>query len=74
MRPQKVIKKHLTYAVLHKKSGKIDLCRYKTQVARLIGVSVRTVQREVLHENEAFKVFLIGNVYTTKLETLQIRQ
>lgn len=59
------IKDRLKYAVLNKKTGKIDLYYYKTHVAELLGVSTRTILRNKTYENDHFKLFEVGNVVLT---------
>lgn len=60
------IKKRLKFALLDKKTGKIGLYYYKTDVADLFGVSVMTITRNKNYENEYFKLFEIGNVVLSR--------
>lgn len=58
----KGIKNRLNYAVLNKQTDKIELFNFKTDVAKRIGVSIMTLNRNINYENEHFKVYIIGNV------------
>lgn len=59
---QKVLKTALKYAVVNKETKKVSICRYKTQVANLINVSTRTLDRQIPYENDNFIVYSISNV------------
>lgn len=58
----KVLKRGLKYAVLNKETNKITIYRFKTQVADLLNVSTRTLDRQIPYENDKHKVYLISNV------------
>ena len=58
----KVIKRGLKYAVLDKESRKVSIYRFKNQVADLLNVSTRTLDRKIPYENERYIVYLISNV------------
>ncbi len=58
----KVLKRALKYAVLNKNTNKITIYRYKKQVADLLNVSVRTLDRQIPYENKDYNVYLITNV------------
>lgn len=59
---QKVLKRTLKYAVLDKQNNKITIYRYKTQVATLLNVSTRTLDRQITYQNERYVVYLVSNV------------
>ena len=59
---QKVLKRALKYAVLDKQNNKITIYRYKTQVATLLNVSTRTLDRQITYQNERYVVYLVSNV------------
>jgi len=52
----------IKYAVLNKTTNKVAVCRFKTQVAALIGVSTRTLDRNINYSNEQYTVYLVGSV------------
>lgn len=58
----KGIKNRLNYAVLDKQTDKIELFNFKTDVAKRIGVSIMTLNRNINYENECFRVYIIANV------------
>jgi len=58
----KVLKRGLKFAVLDKKTSKISIYRFKTVVADLLNVSVRTLDRNKTYENDAYIVYLVANV------------
>jgi len=58
----KVLKRGLKFAVLDKKTSKISIYRFKTVVADLLNVSVRTLDRNETYENDAYIVYLVANV------------
>jgi hypothetical protein len=58
----KVLKRALKYAVLDKKTNKITIYRFKTQVANLLNVSTRTLDRTIPYKNDDYEVYLIVNV------------
>lgn len=58
----KVLKRGLKYAVLNKETNKITLYRFKTQVADLLNVSTRTLDRSIPYKNDKYEVYLITNV------------
>lgn len=58
----KVEKRFLKYAVLNKNTNKIDIYRFKTKVADLLNVSVRTLDRKIPYENDNYIVYLVSNV------------
>lgn len=58
----KVLKRGLKYAVLDKKTNQITIYRFKTVVATLLNVSVRTLDRNKTYENDAYIVYLVANV------------
>lgn len=59
---EKVLKKGIKYAVLNKTTNKITIYRFKTQVATLLNVSIRTLDRQIPYENDLFIVYLVSNV------------
>ena len=62
---QKVKVKALKYAVLDKEKGTIDIFRFKTTVANRLGVSTRTLDRQIPYENKQFCVYKVENVVST---------
>jgi len=58
----KVLKRGLKYAVLNKESKKISIYRYKTAVADLLGVSIRTLDRSIPYETDKYIVYFVSNV------------
>ena len=58
----KVVKRGLKYAVLDKESKKVSIYRFKNQVAELLNVSTRTLDRKIPYENERYIVYLVSNV------------
>ena len=58
----KVLKRGLKYAVLNKKTNKVSIYRFKTVVATLLNVSIRTLDRHTTYENDDYMVYLIDNV------------
>ena len=58
----KVLKRGLKYAVLDKNTNQITIYRFKTVVATLLNVSVRTLDRNKTYENDAYIVYLVANV------------
>lgn len=58
----KVLKRGLKYAVLNKETNKITIYRFKIQVADLLNISTRTLDRKIPYENDKYKVYLIANV------------
>ncbi len=58
----KVLKRALKYAVLNKNTNKVTIYRYKKQVADLLNVSIRTLDRQIPYENKDYNVYLIANV------------
>lgn len=60
--PTKVKIKHLKYAVLNKNTNNVTIYHFKKSVADTIGVSVRTLDRNMPYKNDAFEVYLIANV------------
>lgn len=59
---KKVDIKVLKYAVLDKETNKISIYRFKTAVADIINVSIRTLDRQIPYENQRYKVFMVANV------------
>jgi hypothetical protein len=59
---KKVLKRALKYAVLSKETNKVTIYRFKTQVATLLNVSTRTLDRHLMYENDKFIVYLVLNV------------
>ncbi len=59
---KKVLKRGLKYAVLDKETKKVTLYRFKTQVANLLNISTRTLDRGIPYENDNFAVYLVVNV------------
>lgn len=59
---EKVLKKGIKYAVLNKTTNKITIYRFKTQVATLLNISTRTLDRQIPYENDLFIVYLVSNV------------
>ena len=58
----KVLKRALKYAVLNKETNKVVIYRFKTQVADLLNVSTRTLDRQIPYENSSFIVYEVSNV------------
>ena len=58
----KVLKRALKYAVLNKETNKIVIYRFKTQVADLLNVSTRTLDRQIPYKNNNFIVYEVSNV------------
>lgn len=58
----KVLKRGLKYAVLNKKTNKVSIYRFKTQVADLLNISTRTLDRTIPYKNDDYEVYLISNV------------
>jgi hypothetical protein len=59
---QKVLKRALKYAVLNKETSVISIFRYKTQVANLLNVSTRTLDRQIPYETDKYIVYLVVDV------------
>ena len=58
----KVLKRALKYTLFDKKTNKVVIHRYKTKVSEIIGVSIRTLDREDVYETDRYifmKVFRI---------------
>lgn len=58
----KVLKRALKYAVLNKETNKITIYRFKTQVADILNVSTRTLDRQIPYKNNNFIVYEVSNV------------
>ena len=58
----KVVKRGLKYAVLDKEIKKVSIYRFKNQVAELLNVSTRTLDRRIPYENERYIVYLVSSV------------
>ena len=58
----KVLKRGLKYAVLVKETNTISIYRFKTDVATLLNVSTRILDRKIPYENDYFIVYLVSNV------------
>lgn len=58
----KVLKRALKYAVLNKETNKVVIYRFKTQVANLLNVSTRTLDRQIPYESSSFIVYEVANV------------
>lgn len=63
---KKGIKNRLKYAILNKKTEKIDIYYFKTDVAKVFGVEPITISRNKTYENDDFKLFLVGDVVLTR--------
>lgn len=50
---------HIKYVVIDKKTKKATLHRYKIKISDKIGVSVRTLDRNIPYENENYLVFAV---------------
>ena len=58
----KVLKRGLKYAVLNIDTNKVAIYRFKTQVADLLNVSTRTLDRQIPYKNDKYIVYIISNV------------
>ena len=58
----KVLKRGLKYAVLNIHTNKVAIYRFKTQVADLLNVSTRTLDRQISYKNDKYIVYIISNV------------
>lgn len=58
----KVLIRALKYIVINKETNKTYIYRFKTQVADLINVSTRTLDRGLPYQNNKFIVYLVSNV------------
>lgn len=58
----KVKKEHIKYAVLDKTTKEITLYRFKIAVANVLGVSVRTLDRQIQYETDKYIVYKVVNV------------
>lgn len=59
---KKVLKRALKYAVLNKNTKEITIYRFKTQVAELLNVSTRTLDRCIPYETIDYNVYFVSNV------------
>ena len=59
---RKVLKRALKYAVLNKNTKEITIYRFKTQVADLLNVSTRTLDRYIPYETIDYNVYFVSNV------------
>ena len=58
----KVLKRALKYIVIDKQTNKVVIFRFKTQVATLINVSTRTLDRQIPYKSNRYEVYLVSNV------------
>ena len=59
---KKVLKRALKYAVINKQTNKVTIYRFKTQVASLLNISTRTLDRNNPYITNDFEVYFISNV------------
>lgn len=59
---KKVLKRALKYAVLNKDTKEITIYRFKTQVADLLNVSTKTLDRHICYETIDYTAYKVANV------------
>lgn len=63
MRQKKLKKEYLKYALLDKTTQKVEIYRYKKDVSNKMGVSTRTLDRNMPYETEKYIVFPVKEVH-----------
>lgn len=61
MSKNKVPKHYLKYVLIDKKEGKARIFHYKTQLSDVIGVSVRTLDRNMPYKDDNYEVYKVEN-------------
>ena len=60
---EKVKRKYLRYVLIDKTTNKAEIYHYKTDLASKLGISTRTLDRNINYSNEKYEVYEIKGVF-----------